>query len=71
MKLNKQPVWVVRDPSPISELGDIFYQTTYAKLPLLIIGAGVHRWFDEHSTLYDNEEEALADAQARYKALEK
>lgn len=67
MKLTS--IWVVSDPSPVSELSDILYQTTPERLPLHVIGTGANRWQYEHTTLYTNEAEARRDAESRHRRL--
>lgn len=59
--------WVVRDPSPVSTLGDICWESTTENLLLVIIGSHamgrvVAR---ENFTIYTEEEEACHDAIAR------
>jgi hypothetical protein len=66
MRLNEKAVWIVRDPGPTSELVDIFWETTFGELPKSVLGAG-QRWYDENTTLYDDEVEAREDAEARLK----
>ena len=63
MKLNR--VWVVRDPSPVSELVDILFETIVAKLPAYVIGTGITQWEHENTTLYTEEGEARRDAANR------
>ena len=67
--MNIRRLWVVRDPSPVSELGDIMYEVTVARLPEYVIGTGAERWRAEHTTFYTDEAEARADAEARLKTL--
>lgn len=63
MKLSK--IWVVIDPSPVSEMLDVLFETTVAELPLYVIGTGAAQWRKENTTLYTEEAEARRDAEAR------
>lgn len=59
-------VWVVKDPTPHSELADIFFEATVPFLINYILGTGSKgQWEQENTTLYDNKGEAQADAKRR------
>jgi hypothetical protein len=64
MDITLKKIWVVRDPSPISELIDIVFETTLQKLPQYVLGTGPS-WYSETPRFYDNERDALKDAEAR------
>ena len=65
-------IWVVRDPSPTSTLGDIFWRTTIDALVNYITGARqgnrIGVWESERHTVYTKRAEAEADALARLAA---
>jgi hypothetical protein len=67
MKIEK--IWMVRDPSDISEMVDILYETDVHELARIIMGTGLHTWESEHTTLYTEAGEAKRDAEARMKKL--
>lgn len=70
MKLNS--IWVVHDPTHISELIDILYEAKGPnELASLIIGTGLSQWKHERTTLYSEEGEARKDAESRMKKREK
>lgn len=59
-------VWAVRDPSPNSILGDIFFELgTGQHLVNYIMGSPRGAWVEERTALYTNAREAAADARAR------
>jgi len=64
-------VWVVRDPTPESEMVDILYETDIPGLIDFLLGSKRGTWKRENSSLYDNKTEALADAENRFKKIEK
>ena len=63
MKLTK--FWVVRDPTRLSEMGDILFPMTADELPRVILGTGLGTWVEEHTALYTTKFEASVDAHAR------
>lgn len=64
MKIEK--FWVVRDPSPASELCDILFQTdSVNELARIIVGTGIRQFEHENHAFYLDEAEARADAEAR------
>lgn len=62
-------VFVVIDPSEISEFGDIIFEADAARLANYIIGTGGVKWRAEKSTLHDSEQSAVQDAMGRLKKL--
>lgn len=63
MKLTK--FWVVRDPSPVSELEDILFETDPVEYVAYGIGTGLSQVKRENTTIYTEKAEALKDATAR------
>ena len=63
-------VWVVRDPGPQSELGDVVWQTTTKRLHYYVAGATIPTWEREHHAMYTERDEALADALLRVHQLQ-
>jgi len=63
--------WVVRDPSPISVLVDIFFEATPKSIGRYVIGGGLPSWEQENHTFYADRGSALRDAQARLKNVQK
>jgi hypothetical protein len=61
-------LWIVRDPSPVSTLVDIVFETTPAKLPNYIRGCQPGDWEGERHAMYTEESAAMADARARLAA---
>jgi hypothetical protein len=59
-------VWIVRDPSPVSEFDEIVFEHPVSRLHTLIAGTGVRTWEEEHTKLYTDEASAKRDAQARW-----
>jgi hypothetical protein len=60
-----QKLWVVRDPTRHSEMGDILFSVTAAELPRVILGTSLGTWVGEHTTLYTTRFEAQVDASGR------
>lgn len=60
-------VFVVVDPSDLSEFGDIIFEANAAHLANYLIGTGGNKWRAEHSTLHDNKQSAIQDAVDRLK----
>ncbi len=54
--------WVVTDPTPVSELGDILFQASPRDLDLQFKGGLT---MDQNPTLFTEKAEAEAEAQAR------
>ncbi len=54
--------WVVTDPAPESELGDILFQASLKDLEVQFKGGLT---MDQHPTLFTEKEEAEREAQAR------
>ena len=50
MKLSK--FWVVRDPSPESELEDILFETETNRFASYVIGTGLDHFRSENHTIY-------------------
>jgi hypothetical protein len=66
-----ETVWVVTDPGPLSEFGDICFESTPVKLCYWATGASLVLSYAERITtvaLYTIEAEARADAEARLRA---
>ena len=63
MKIDR--LWVVTDPTPNSVIEDILFDTSPVRFPYYVIGTGADRWRAENTTLYTEEAEARADAEAR------
>ena len=59
-------IWVVVVPGPTSELGDVCFQTSIAKLALQVRGGLDVE--ERHATMYLAAAEALRDANLRLKA---
>jgi hypothetical protein len=64
MKL--RTVWVVRNPTFRSELADICWEQEIARLDRYILGSPSNAWAEENHVLYTSQEEAEADARARF-----
>jgi hypothetical protein len=62
-------IWVVRDPTSISTLEDIWWETTPRDVANYVVGTGGSRWREENTTFHDSPSSALADAKARLKKL--
>lgn len=62
-------VFVVVDPTEISEFGDIIFEADATRLANYIIGTGGNLWRAEHSTLHDSKQSAIQDALGRFKKL--
>ena len=58
-------IWVVHDPSDVSELKDILFEADPIYLAKYAIGTGLHQWTEENHTFHDSKDSALKDAQAR------
>lgn len=58
--------WAVTDAREMSEIGDVCFQTSLGELGLQVRGGLDPR--AEHLTIYENHEEALADARRRLAA---
>jgi len=63
MKITK--IWVVRDPSPVSEIDDILFEVDVDRLMRIFMGTGQAQWRNENTTLYTEAGEAKKDAKAR------
>jgi hypothetical protein len=63
--------WVVRDPSPVSEINDILFESDPVKYAAYCVGAGYRNVKDEHTAVYTTEGEAKKDALARLQAEKK
>jgi len=66
MKIDR--LWIVRDPSPVSTLIDIVFETSPARLANYIRGCQPSEWVIENHAMYTDEAEAMADARARLAA---
>lgn len=62
--------WVVRDPSPRSELGDILFITDVDSFARYCIGTGNREFMAEHHAIYVSDVEARREAMRRMKALD-
>lgn len=64
-------LWLVCDPTPLSEIEDIFWRQPARTLHYQIVGiamSGGTEWQSRHYTLWTTEAEARADAEARLAA---
>lgn len=61
-------VWLVTDPTDVSVIEDVLYETNTTDLGYLIIGTGGAAWRASHPALYTDETEAREDARARLAA---
>ncbi len=59
MKL--KTVWIVRDPSPQSELLDIVFEMNVPRLGDYVIGGGPGVWQREHHAVFTDKDEAVAE----------
>lgn len=66
MRINR--LWLVRDPSPVSVLADIVFETDPIKIANYIRGCLPAQWVIENHAMYTDEGEAMADARARLAA---
>jgi len=66
MKITK--LWVVKDPTPDSEMIDIVFEMDMNKLGNYIAGGPHGAWAKENHTAYTEEGEAKKDAGLRMKA---
>lgn len=70
-EISNKTVWVVHDPQPTYEASDRApYETTLGRIFDLYVGTGAERWDREHTSIYDNREEAFADARERWAKLQ-
>lgn len=58
-------VWVVRDPSPDSTLGDILFSTNARDFAAYAIGTRLERFHAENTVFYTSPEQAREDALGR------
>ena len=60
-------LWVVCDPTPVSEIGDILFEASPNHLANYIVGTAMHSrdWESRRHTLYAAEAPAREDAEAR------
>lgn len=64
--------WVVKDPGPSSELGDIMFESDINEFAAYCLGSGTWKYFkSENHVMYDSSAEAKKDAEARMKAQQK
>ena len=64
--------WVVRDPTPDSELADILFETSINEFAAYCLGSGALAQFkSENHVMYDGSAEAKKDAEARMKSRQK
>ena len=68
MRITGERIWCVRDPGPLSELDDIVFNTSFAKLPEYVVGTGIVRFRLEQHEFYDSYEEAVEDGVRRLTA---
>lgn len=69
MKL--EALWIVRDPSPHSDVADICFSMPVPRLGDYVLGCPRGAWRGERHTVYTDEGEARADAEARLRARAK
>jgi hypothetical protein len=58
-------VWIVRDPTPMSELQDIVWEQLIERLDRYVFGAGPHQWSGEDHTMFTDKDEAVGEATGR------
>ncbi len=67
-----ETVWIVSDPTPLSELGDILFEqpirTLHRQMMGISMGGDRNEWQTRNYTLWTDEAEARADAEARLAA---
>lgn len=66
-----QTVWIVRDATPDSTLGDIFWEQPLNRLDDYIRGTPGRAWNSEKHTVYTEEGEAKKDAERRLEKARK
>jgi hypothetical protein len=66
-----QTVWIVRDATPDSTLGDIFWEQPINRLDDYIRGTPPRGWNGEKHTVYTEETEARKDAERRLEKAKK
>jgi hypothetical protein len=55
-------LWIVRDPTPDSELVDVVFNIDVHRLGNYVLGAGPGTWEREHHTVFSEKDEAVAEA---------
>jgi hypothetical protein len=63
-------LWVVRDPQPHSEATEVVFEATSEFLYNYARGGISRQWTDEHTELYDNEQDACREGVRRCLALQ-
>jgi hypothetical protein len=58
-------LWIVRDPSPHSELADIVFQMDVRGLGTYVLGCPPGAWLREQHALFTEKDEAVADGVQR------
>jgi hypothetical protein len=59
MKL--EVLWIVRDPSALSELADVVFQANVRRLDHYVLGCPAGAWAGEQHTIYTDKDEAVAE----------
>ena len=54
-------LWIVRDPSPHSELVDVVFEMDVSRLGNYVLGSGPGTWEREHHTVFSEKDEAVAE----------
>jgi len=58
-------LWIVRDPSPHSELADVVFEMNVRQLGDYVVGAGPGTWQREEHTVYTQKDEAVQEGMRR------
>jgi len=58
-------VWVVTDPTEVSEMVDILFEADFKRLANYIRGSSSGDWEAENTKIYDDKASATADAKKR------
>ncbi len=62
-------LWIVRNPTSGCVLADILWEQDLDTLDNYILGIGPHLWQAECHTVWTDEDDARADAEARLRAV--
>lgn len=58
-------IWIVRDPGPYAELGDVVWEQDVRRLGDYVFGAGPGVWAHENHTIFTDRDEAMAEGARR------
>lgn len=72
MRTDSKKFWAVRDPTPVSEIGDVLMEFTLPEFVRYVIGSHVAGQARELERLafYDERRDAIADARKRMRGQE-